>query len=326
MRSLAALAVCFYHFTNGNKTYLPDGSFLKVAGSFGNYGVHVFFVISGVVIPYSLDKGKYTLKSFKVFIIKRIIRIEPPYLASILIVLFLNYISTLSPYYRGEPFHIDFLNLLFHLGYANAFVGSKWLNPVYWTLAIEFQYYLLLAFLFPLLYGVRRYAWLTVLILFNCAGLLLTNPNLIFNYSLYFTIGIISYKFIVKTITLKEYLLYVGILFSLVFFKFQVPGLLAAITSVIFTFFTVDNSITVFLGNISYSLYLLHVPVGVRIINLSETFITGTGSRILVMIFALGVTIFASWLFSRYIEQPFKKRAKNLYYRRPVNNILTVQA
>ena len=59
LRGVAAFAVAWFHFTNGQPTFLPQDSLLKVSGAYGYLGVAVFFVISGFVIPYSLDGAKF---------------------------------------------------------------------------------------------------------------------------------------------------------------------------------------------------------------------------------------------------------------------------
>jgi peptidoglycan/LPS O-acetylase OafA/YrhL len=50
---------------------------------FGYLGVDVFFVISGFVIPYSLWGREYSLRQFPRYMIRRAVRLEPPYLASV---------------------------------------------------------------------------------------------------------------------------------------------------------------------------------------------------------------------------------------------------
>ncbi|MHB8208815.1 acyltransferase family protein [Mucilaginibacter sp.] len=47
----------------------------------------IFFVISGFVIPYSLFKANYELKHYFKFLYKRVLRLHPPYLAALLIIL-----------------------------------------------------------------------------------------------------------------------------------------------------------------------------------------------------------------------------------------------
>ncbi|MEP7165506.1 MAG: acyltransferase [Ferruginibacter sp.] len=314
LRGLAALAVCFYHFTNGNTTYLPVDDHIKQVGHYGNYGVQVFFIISGLVIPFSMHMGNYKLSDFKKFLLKRVIRIEPPYIISILLALVLGYISTLSPYYRGKPFHPDMLSLICHLGYLNAFFHLDWVNPVYWTLAIEFQYYILIALLFPLLSAKNHFSWLLTILLFNVVSFFIADSNFIFQYSLFFTVGFIMFKFLMHEINKLLYYCLLGVALTLIFFKFGIPGFIAALIPIVFIFTQWEDIISRFLGNISYSLYLLHVPVGMRIINLSEVFIKTDIARYLVILVATGITIWVSYIFYTYIELPCKKASQRIKY------------
>ncbi len=96
-------------------------------------------------------RKNYELIDFKYFMAKRLVRIEPPYIISIFLVLFLTYANTLIPWYKGPAFTIDWLNVLGHIGYLNAFTHWPWLNWAYWTLAIEFQSYIIIALLYPLI-------------------------------------------------------------------------------------------------------------------------------------------------------------------------------
>ena len=315
LRGFAALAVCLFHFTNGNSTYFSDHNLIKTIGSYGHYGVEIFFVISGVVIPFSMHKGGYELKNFKIFLLKRIIRIEPPYLISIIIVIVLGYASTLSSYYRGEPFQPNLINLLCHLGYLNAFFQYDWLNPVYWTLAIEFQYYLLIALIFPLLSSKKTYVWIFTIIIFNLLSLALPSHNFIFSYSLYFTIGIIMHKFLVGEIPSYLYYSIISILSIFLFIKFDLPGIISGLIPVILIFSQLENKIFKFFGNISYSVYLLHVPVGMRIINLSENFISSDIARYSVILFATTCTIAVSYIFYTYVELPCKISSHKIKYK-----------
>jgi len=303
-----------YHFTNRKDGFLADTDIIKIAGKYGGYGVHVFFIISGLVIPFAMHQGNYHLKDFKRFMAKRIIRIEPPYIVSIVIVLVFGYLSTLSPYYRGQPFHIDILGLLCHIGYLNAFLHLEWINPVYWTLAIEFQYYILIALLYPLLASKKVYIWASAVLVFNLVSFLIPDQNFIFYYSLYFTIGIIIYKFFVNEINrVSYYSLISGILIA-VFLKFEAAGLIAAMLPVVFIFTRWENKFCRFMGNISYSLYLLHVPVGLRVINLSENFVKNEWARYLIILLALIITIGASYIFYLWVELPFKNISKKIRY------------
>src|SRR5690606_11849829 len=52
-----------------------------------------------------------------------------------------------------------------HLGYfINILPNENWINPVYWSLGIEFQYYLLIGLIFPLF--IRKNKLFNILFLF----------------------------------------------------------------------------------------------------------------------------------------------------------------
>ncbi|WP_316806870.1 acyltransferase [Pedobacter agri] len=193
LRGIAALLVCLFHFTNGNSHFLDHGNWLKQIGSIGWTSVEIFFILSGFIIPYSLDRSHYHYKTFKHFMLKRLLRIEPPYLAAIFFVLAVNYLGTLSPYYRGEDFNINYFNLLLHLGYLNGFFGHGWLNPVFWTLAIEFQFYLLMELLFPMLHRTKKYVQISILVLLLVSAYFIKSAGFIFHFLPYFILGIILY-------------------------------------------------------------------------------------------------------------------------------------
>ena len=69
-----------------------------------------------------------------------------------------------------------------------------------------------------------------------------------------------------------------------------------------------------FLGDISYSLYLLHFPIGSRVINLGLRFASTLPGKIVVLVCALGVTIGASWLLYRFVERPAQRWSGRIRY------------
>ena len=76
---------------------------LRATGAYGWLGVEVFFVISGFIIPYSmLHAGYEFLWHFGRHLVKRIIWLEPPYLASIAVVLVLWHVSTAPSEIHGN--------------------------------------------------------------------------------------------------------------------------------------------------------------------------------------------------------------------------------
>ena len=92
LRGVAALSVAWFHFTNGGG--LLKSGWLKASGSYDWLGVEAFFVISGFIIPYSMYRGGFRFpRHFGAFLLKRIIRLDPPYLIAAMLSLSLWYVS-----------------------------------------------------------------------------------------------------------------------------------------------------------------------------------------------------------------------------------------
>src|SRR5262245_38837846 len=123
MRGLASLAVCWFHLTRFHYSTPDPRAFALVrrTGEYGWLGVEVFFVISGFVIPYSLYRARYRLRDFFSYLARRIVRLDPPYLAAIAVILTLALLASLK---SGRPIEVearpvDWTRVLLHLGYLN---------------------------------------------------------------------------------------------------------------------------------------------------------------------------------------------------------------
>ncbi|HEX8377895.1 MAG TPA: acyltransferase family protein, partial [Pedobacter sp.] len=134
LRGLAVLMVCFCHFAaplKKNNFFSETFYFLELNGI---YGVHIFFVISGFVIPLSMDKANYSFKYYFHFLYKRALRLHPPFLAALIITYTIVF---LADYVKHIPFSetpIDIIKSAFYLYLTPS-------NPVFWTLQVEVQYY-----------------------------------------------------------------------------------------------------------------------------------------------------------------------------------------
>ena len=314
LRGLAALSVAWFHFTNANKDFLPDG-YLKTSGFYGWLGVEVFFVISGFVIPFAMHRANYILASLPTFLGKRLLRLEPPYIVSIVITLGLWWISSLSPGFSREAPSVP--QVLLHLGYLNAFFGYAWINTAYWTLAIEFQYYLLMAFAFPLL-GHRRAQQRLLGIVCLCAlPYVFASERLVFHYLGLFALGVATFQWQRAMLSKTRYLVLIAAITgtNLATLGPVVSGV-GATTALLIAFIRHApwRPLTV-LGTLSYSLYLVHAPLGERVVNLGARFAESLISQIAVLLAAVGVSLVAAYLLYRFVERPSLRLSASLRYK-----------
>lgn len=98
IRGVACVAVCLAHFSG-----TTSNEIIQIIFHYGILGVDLFFVLSGFILPYSLFKSGYQLKKYYLFLWKRLIRIEPPFLISIVIIITLSYLAQLSPNHSSTP-------------------------------------------------------------------------------------------------------------------------------------------------------------------------------------------------------------------------------
>ncbi len=156
-RDFAALATC-----TPVQPGAPPPVFALVADPWfqpGPFGVALFFLISGLVIPFSLDRhGRAG------FLLARLLRIYPTYWAATLISLCLLR-GNAAIWQLGFPY--GWRTILANLLLIHQITGDPGIDLVNWTLCIELEFYLLMALLYWL---VKRAPLPTILI----AAVLLT--------------------------------------------------------------------------------------------------------------------------------------------------------
>ena len=316
LRGIASFAVCSGHLYGANP-FLPQGTSEKWIGSLGALGVDVFFVISGFIIPYALHKSGYQLKQYGTFILKRVLRLDPPYLANILFIIPLGYLCAMAPGFQGPPFKVSTTQVLLHLAYLNVFFGESWLNPVFWTLAIEFQYYLLVGLAYPFI----SHRSLTMrLVLFMCLGSLsfiVPKESFILHWLFLFMLGMLAFQQNVGLIAGMRFwvvliLLACGACYALGPLVAAV-GLAAACAIV---FVKTSNKVLSFLGTISYSLYLFHMPIGCKLVSLGSRLAHSVSAKVVVFGIGLALCVAAAYLLYRLVEKPAQAWSSRIKYRK----------
>lgn len=163
LRGAAALGVVFYHAVDQSPKVLPNSFFqhpiriVQFVSSFGYIGVFLFFVISGFCIHLQWARAKAAGLEpdirFGAFWKRRIRRLYPPYIITLLLFLLLMAatvgLNVTHFFVYDVIMHLLMLhNLDPHTCYT--------INGVFWTLAIEEQLYLAY---FLLLFIRMRWGW-----------------------------------------------------------------------------------------------------------------------------------------------------------------------
>jgi len=261
LRFLAAAMVGLFH---SSFVFSPESSFFHFL-SFGSDGVYIFFVISGFIIPWSLDQSHYGRLDFKIFIIKRFRRLFPPFIFS-LMCYWIGW-CWLHPLSLLENIKVLLSNLFFLVPFG---IG-EWVNEIYWTLWVELQFYLLVGFIFPLLIHFFPTRSVGIIILLNllCLGSLFipdsTEKNFIFFHLPYFALGFIAFQIArIRAIQITHLLSFLCTIFTLWWSLDGLHGLslsslyFSISTFIFILFFNTTFKFLERLGEFSYSFYLMH--------------------------------------------------------------------
>ncbi|AIJ10516.1 MULTISPECIES: acyltransferase family protein [Edwardsiella] len=296
VRGIAALLVVFFHyrfFLKDNGAMTPD--FWEQLLSPGIIGVNIFFVLSGFIIACSTSKYQKGVESFKLFAKNRILRIVPLYYFGLLVAFLLG--GAMSTFHYSQKIE-NLISALTFTVYDNNvsphYIDDSGMYNVRWTLNYEIYFYFVFAvcmlFRSRLTFLLVWFISLTQII----PALLGFTPTLSvsgyhFDYA--------SYGFFTNPIALE---FVVGVIFGLLYLKIQnnirehnylkYSFLPAAIFLVILVYIRIISPFDilasviigliilslalykkatsrftiafVYLGDISYSLYLLHNPIG----------------------------------------------------------------
>jgi peptidoglycan/LPS O-acetylase OafA/YrhL len=149
LRSIAILLVLLVHFAR--RVYMPPAeSWLAHLASWGWNGVGLFFVLSGFLIGGQIiEETQRGTFSFKKFYIRRFFRIFPPYYFSLLVVSVLFFAGMADTNVVGRSTDTEKLltDLAYHIFYLQDYLSLHRLQSgLYWSLAIEEQFYILIPF------------------------------------------------------------------------------------------------------------------------------------------------------------------------------------
>src|SRR6202050_2289687 len=139
LRGIAALAVVFDHFGGFIPARIQNPVYAWINP--GNYGVFVFFIISGYIVPASLERKG----SVRTFWVSRLFRLYPLYLLAVGIAVALYFVHFGG--LRGEGADPE-ASLFSQLLMMSNVLGGNNLPNVVWSLSYEMIFYLLITALF----------------------------------------------------------------------------------------------------------------------------------------------------------------------------------
>jgi len=313
LRGMAALAVCWFHLVHFNP-WIENGV-LRMSGAYGSLGVDVFFVISGCVIPYALHRSNYQISYYGRFLIKRLLRLCPPYWVTIALVVCVGYLSICVPSFKGEPFHVFARQVLLNLTYTADIFSDQWFIYVFWTLAIEIQYYLLVGLVFFAIAAPHGSIRMAAFALLGALAFLLPSKAFVFHYLFLFILGILTFQHLASIIRMKSYLCLLGLCACGLFFTLGWPATIVGVaTSCVITFLSLNNRLLQFFGDISYSVYLLHLAIYPKVFNLTMRVMSGETGITVSLILSLGLTIAAAYGLYRLVEIPAQRWSSSVRY------------
>lgn len=329
LRGIAAFWIVLHHTSEGGHIEELLQSLPQLISDImfrhGDVGVPIFFVISGFVLAHSLSKDLVNFRYFGNFALRRSIRLDPPYWASIALLLSFTFLSNIV---NGETFNApSFARIVAHIFYLQDILGVEAINTTYWTLCIEIQFYLV--FCLVIMFAQRSGLDLN-LVLISTGIISLLWPLEIFHDNVYqglffpywhvFLLGVFCYKSIQNTLPKS--------IFYAFLIAIGISGFLYSNYFSIASFFTAlgiheilrlklsgigEGKCLQFLGLISYSLYLTHDPItGATFFLFFKLFGSGVAQQFLGVIVNVCVCLVVAYLFWWAFEQWSVKLSKKI--------------
>lgn len=338
LRGIACICVMLFHYTYYYDINWKHSQKPLLIFEYGRYGVELFFLISGFVIFMSLKN-----KSIKDFAVLRFYRLFPAYWIAIVVIFLIGKLVTLSP---EIPVHgnISLLELLTNFTMIPTIFSLKYVDSSHWSLGFELLFYFHIALIFTLSKS-KENLILSALLLWTFVSVIWHAFvkyyfNIVAAMTVWWSDNILHWQYILPKLLVLPYihLFSMGVSFYLLYqkknLKLSVFGIAFCVTAdyfiwgwehsvvVIFLallfctaiFFRIQllkSRVLVYLGTISYSLYLIHQNIGFRIIQVIEKL--GVNSNIAILTAFLFTIVLAHPLYF-FIEKPSYQLIKRKLY------------
>ncbi|MFZ5833946.1 MAG: acyltransferase family protein [Pseudomonadota bacterium] len=317
LRGLAALGVLFYHFFC---RYPPPalskqelhinlfGYFPMPEWYLGLIPVYLFFMISGFVIFITAERCRTVAE----FAYRRFSRLYPVYWGALML---LSVVTLLDPAQND----VTLKQFLVNLTMLQAYFGVHHISGVFWSLSVELSFYFMIA-------GMIRFGLMThykyVMLLWSVLTFIygfFPAPNpvpwpivwlLALDYGHCFVFGICVYELrrsrmagIVKIDWMLILLMALSAASNLLRYPATVIVILTILQAAFYFAATrpvaiLQNRALVYIGGISYALYLVHEQLGIFVMNMLAL------PRLAEIAVAFGVALLAAAALTSRVERP----------------------
>ena len=320
LRGLAALAVVLFHYTDRFGDLYGHSGALPFSVPWGHFGVQLFFGISGFVIFLTLDRTR----SLGDFAVSRASRLYPAYWTAILL-------TTAAIAVAGmEELALSPAETAANFTMLQSFALIPSVDGVYWTLAVELAFYVAMAALWQMRLLGRiesvLIAWLSLKWIWTFAPALLgVEPSwllgtvLVQQHIPFFAIGIAAYR--LKTAggaARAPWVIIAAALGTVAACDDAAHFLVALVTAAALVAIAgrqlplLGAAPLVWLGAISYSLYLLHQYIGFALLlRLEASGVDATAA----MALTLGAVLLLAAAVTFWIERPALRAIRDWYRR-----------
>lgn len=347
LRGLAILGVLMAHCGQHGRNTYPQLIVSIISNA--QHGVQLFFIVSALTLFMSMKERSNSEKyPYLNFFIRRFFRIAPLFYVAILYYLW-EY--GLGPrYWLGDALGISIYNIIASATFTNG-LNPYWINslvPGGWTIAVEMTFYLFLPLLYKTVKNLKSALLLTIVVsviskllhhvLYN--KVLISDVNLWREYlHMYFPsqlptflIGVVLFYLIgdqrcnsgnARSFFLSCALLIISILFiaqiitqnvTPKYFYFSIAFAMLTYSLFLNPVKLLVNQFTVFIGKISFSMYITHFAVlyFMEIFNFVDFASNRIVNFVIRYLFLLGTTVGLSFITYTLIEKPGQNTGKRL--------------
>jgi peptidoglycan/LPS O-acetylase OafA/YrhL len=319
LRGVAIFSVLLFHFTTRyNQIYGHTNPTFQFP--IGRYGVYLFFIISGFVTIMALERIEKPLD----FIIFRFSRLYPAYWFAVLLTFSIVGIFSLP----GREVSIS--DAIINLSMFQKWFNVPYVDGTYWALSIFLSFYIIMLIFYKLKLikhiELVSIIWLLLILSrlllerflgFKIPGVI--KLSLLLDFGNLFIMGITFYLIKTKGGNLFRHMI-IGCCLLVQWPLSSKSAFMVSCFSVLFFYFFIQKYLCfialkplIFIGNISYSLYIIHQNIGYVIIRNLYNY---NLNYFMIILVPTLISLFLASLITFYIERPASIIIRHFYKHR----------